>query len=798
MSGDSQVGLDNLSLAIGIACLAIFGYSQAWLGASIFDYRFAIVMVASMILAFSVGWSAIVKPSTGTAGQDLMFWQAISFAAGSLAILTALIVPFGSTPTFLLLLGVSATPFFLWALGLISISRTQSISVYGPFTATAAGACAGLALAPWLVQMLDGPVKASVAALIGGSGMTLLARRRGYILLASFVTIALLIGVGWATTWSLLSPPRWIQAKNPINKILNVPNGEAGITRFATTWDGFARIDIAAIRVYGQNMRAVFINGVYSGMTPAAGRAEQESGWLARHAPLVSLPLMAKNSKSVLIVNSTTGLERALAEVSGATHIQSLGREGSEARQVRNARDELPSATRRGLQRERQSYDLIYLLIPPSPVPGWSERGPVADQFYTKEAFEDYWRHLKPDGMLAIAAFEETLYARALFSAWEVLSEDPMSVTTYLTPQAWGFRLSPDVTPWAGSRYLFLLSKGGADQSIVTRISEHGSKLGLVPLFGPAIAPPVTFHIQENPYYILYHPGGLEPARKELQGYMGWEFHAPVDLTPATERRPFFFQNIRDLPPYFKALVLLCLSSLAAVLFLSCPAYRRPETGSFAFPLPIFLSYFLCLGTGAALASVALVYQGALLTLSLDRSLAAVLIALLLGAAASTIVVRSGFFTRSPGYLSVGAAFLVLALTPSILSKSELLGATESSAARLALLAVLAAPIGFISAILMPLGSRPVSQLVQGSLPWTWITLGIALLLGTLVAFWTTQMRGWPTVWALSIGCFMLTVFSAVILSKYQQRIAASGLPQQPGAAGEANALKLRAGKRRG
>lgn len=800
MSEDSPAWQDNLTLAAGVGCLAIFGYSQAWITATIFDYRFGIVALAGMTLAAIIGWSAVARPSRLFVGVEALFWQAASFAAGSLAILAAIIVPFGSISTFLFFLCVSAAPFFLLAVGWESTKRAGSTSAALLFIVATVGACVGLALAPWLVQTLNGPVKASVLAIIVGSGATLLARRSRYIFLSSFVTVVLLAGVGWVTSWNLSSPPHWLQAKNPTEKMLYTAARTDGIRRFATRWEDFTRTDLAAIRISGRSMLAVFTNGSYDGVTPANIRIRQKPDRPDRDAPLVRLPLLVKTPDSVLIVNSATGFEKALAASTGATHIRSLGGEGSDARRERsrNASHELRGATRQGWQPEGQLYDLIYLIVPSPPVPGWSERGPVADHFYTKEAFQVYWRHLKPRGMLAILASEETLYVRALLTAWEVLSEDPTSVTTYLTPQAWGFRQISDATPWAQSHYLFILSKGVADQGVITRVSDLGRGLGLIPLFSPSIVPPATFNIQENPYYVLYHPGGLEPARKALEDYMGWAVRAPLDMTAATDRRPFFFQNIRDLHPYFKALVLLCLSLLAAVFFLSCPAYRRPKAGSFALPLPIFLSYFLCLGTGTALAVVGLIYQGTLLTLSLDRSVAVVPIAMLLGMAASSVAFRSGFFTRSPGYLSVGAAFLVLALIPSILGKSVLMGATQSSAVRIALLAVLAAPIGLVSGILMRFGSRQVSQVVQGLLPWMWVTLGLALLLGTAVAFWITQMRGWPTTWALSIGCYMLTAFSAVILSKYRNKFEASGLPRQPKPARKANALKLRAGKRRG
>lgn len=775
MSDDSPTWRDKLVLGTGIGCLAVFGYSQAWITATLFDYRFGIVALAGMATAAIIGWSAVANPSRLFVGVNALSWQAASFAAASLATLVAMTLAFGSIGTFLLLLCVSATPFFFLAAGLESTKRAGSISAALLFILTMVGTCAGLTLAPWLVQALNGPAKASVVAIIVGSGATLLARRSSHIFLSSFTTSVVLLGVGWAASWNLPSPPRWTTAKNPPEKILYATARQNGLARFATNWGDFARIDIAGVPVSGQSVPAIFINGMYAGIASSAVRTAQTLDLTRRNAQAISLPFAIKKPNSVLIINSTTGFERALATRTGAARIRNLGSEGTEVERAVLGNAGESGATRRVLLEEKQLYDLIYLHIP-LPVLGWAERGPVANYFYTKEAFQDYWRHLKPHGMLAIMAFEETLYVRALLTAWEVLSEDTTSATTYLAPQAWGFRQISDATPWVQSQYLFILSKGGADQSIATRVSEHGSRLGLVPLFGPSILPPTPFNIQENPYYVLYHPGGLEPARKALQDYMGWTLRAPLDLTPATDRCPFFFQNIRDLHPYFKALVLLCLSLLAAVFFLSCPAYRRPKVGSFALPLPIFLSYFLCLGTGTALAAVALIYQGTLLTLSLAVSLAVVGIAMLLGVTAGVAILRSGFFARSLRYVAISVAFVVLASVPWTLEKSAALMSIQSFPIHVAVLAVLAAPIGLVSTTLMYFGSTRLSQIVQGLLPWTWVTLGLALLLGIAVAFWLMQILGWSATLALSIGCYGVTAISAAILSKYRQKIANTDL----------------------
>lgn len=663
------------------------------------------------------------------------------------------------------------------------VSKSNRINLHAASFRRISGRCMRRSgLRAMACSNFDSPAKASVAAIIVGTGATFLARRRSYILLSSFMTITLLAGVGLATGWSLSSPPHWIQGKNPVEKILYATARADGIMRRTTVWEDFARTDIAAIQAFGQTMLSVFTNGSHAGTAPATISTTQESGLTGRHTPLASLPLLIKNPQSVLVINSTTGFERALAASAGATHIRSLGREGREARHALagKAAGEFPGATRRVLQQEGQSYDLIYLLIPSPPLPGWSERSPVANHFYTKEAFQDYWRYLKPHGILAIAAFEETLYVRALLTAWEVLSEDPMSENTYLTPQAWGFRQIPKSTPWNQSQYLLALSKGIADPASTTRVADLASNLGLVTLFGPAITPPTTFNIQENPYYVLYHPGGLDPARKALQDYMGWVIRAPLDMTAATDRRPFFFQDIRDLHPYFKALVLLCLSVVAAVFFLCCPAYRRPDDrGSLPLPLPIFLSYFLCLGVGTALAMVAVIYQGTLITLSFDLSVAVVLVAMLCGVSASAILFWRGVFGRSPHYFSIGIALLVLGWTAWTIQNGTLIS-HKSSPVRTVLLAVMTAPIGLLSANLMRLGSNRFSEVVQGLLPWTWVTLGLGLLLGSVIAFWVAQLHGWPITWALSLGCYMLTAASILVLPRYKKALPPAVLTKRP------------------
>lgn len=745
-----------------------------------------------MAMAFFIGWSASYSLSTST--SDAFFWQSISLALGAAALIASITMPFGSIIAFLAFLLLSAAPFFFWATAVLSVSRNESRSALFINAATVCGACLGVGLAPWFVAALD-PIKTAVAALVVGGILTALARPRRPAIPISSIAVILALGI-WVTGGNLSATPRWSDVPKVTEKALYANVGAGKLLDRATSWIDLARIDVALTPLFGENLLAVFRDGSFAGLSPDITSASAPES-IRKNFPLFALSLSAAPVNSVLVINSPRGLAN-LATKFGVTHIRSLGGVSFAFKnaKIEDADLNFHSADPRSPRQGDTRYDLIFLSISSPPIFGLFEQNPSTDRLFTKEAFQEYWRLLKPHGKLAISGFEETFYTRAILTAWEVLSEDRTIENTYLVPKAWGFRRPLTAIPWVRGEYLFLLSKGNVDQNLVNEVSELGASLGLFPLFGPAMRPPTTFNIQENPYYVLYHPGGLEPAREALQGYFSWVVGYPLDMSAAGESGPSFFHIARDLHPYFKTLILLCSLALSAVFFLCCPEYRSLNNAR-SLPLPIFLSYFPCLGSAAAFATVAMIYQGVLLlNFSLDLSLAVVLIGLLLGVGASMIPLWSRFSTKS-SYL-IGMALLSLVLAAWALSQSIPSMPIQGLSVHIALLAALAAPIGLVSATLMQIGSSRLAQTVQGLLPWAWVTLGLSLLLGTVVAFWVIQTRGWPAAWAITLIGYVILGLTILTVSQYQKKFGTARPISGPSLGGKAKSVRSRAGKRRG
>lgn len=412
-------------------------------------------------------------------------------------------------------------------------------------------------------------------------------------------------------------------------------------------------------------------------------------------------------------------------------------------------------------------YDQVQLLIPRR-LESAAREGDIAESYlYTLETFQVLWKQLRDGGTFVILARDETLFMRAALMAWEMLKQDPAGGSNLLVRQAWAFRLDSS-RPHEPFHYMVVLVKGPVSVETAARIQKaaddaraqiSADRSGLIGLFGPDIIPKSSFNIADAPFNIFYHPGGITIARKALSELVGWKAKLPPDLAVSTFDRPFFYQVVRELYPPLRWYLGICLGLLAAVLLLPRPDERRasnPAAGDRP-PIAVLLGYFALSGGVLSFSVTALFHQASGFIGEPVMVSGVVAVAAIAGVGLALLIHRR-LSVRLSQRVSWYATGLIAVSTFVLVALAASHGAPAvvdwPSAARMALAATLA----FAGALLPTLLATRVLEFLSRRLavlvPWAWISSGLGISVGPVIALWTAQFWGWSTAWLVATGCY--------------------------------------------
>lgn len=763
----------------GSFLLALLAISVAYIQATVFDYRFGFVALGVCAMGLTAG------AATSRNQQIKTFFQRTGFAfpfAGLLAAITTcafFVIPFGSAGSYLLVATLAALPYVFWSIGLSISKQEQEPPSPGFLWATIIGLLTGIFTMLYFEQQSQGPL---LIAWLASGGLVFLAiafRIRGSTLAITSISLALLGLAGISNNWNFSAPPHWDSKETYLTKPLYADSAYRNSSaRLTTTWDAFTRMDAVLNKDVDEEQALIFRNGNLFGFLPVDRPQKKTLEQSTKDFPLVALPLLAGHPENILIINSGAGLATKLATDFGISQIHDM--ESNRALEpIVNTRDDIfPFVNRTGIELgygnvrnalhyDRKIYDQIYLSIPQNNVRGWTEPGITENYLYTKEAFKNYWTHLKPGGMLVVLAGEEMLYMRALLTAWEILREDPAGGSDSLVKQAWGYQMLGFTAPAARYNYVLLLTKGPVDSDTATRVQKLATDMAVEQLFGPGVTPASgTFSIFQHPFYILYHPRGLDIAQKALGEYMIRKLEKPVSLNIPSDQHPNFFQIADDMHPFLKWLVAVCSAALIYVVFVPLADERRLSNPTSATrpPLPVYLGYSLFLGAGTLIAATAISYQTTVLAHDSGTTLATTLTGLLLGIAAAIFYRRDGASNDSRWYWAVLAAIAWSVLLHWILASVWEIGAGWPAYAHLVAIMAMAFPVGLLATLLFMFDLQHLQKNLPVLAPWALATYGIAAPVGIISAFWLCQYWGWDVVWASVIGCYALVVTTGAFL----------------------------------
>jgi hypothetical protein len=237
-----------------------------------------------------------------------------------------------------------------------------------------------------------------------------------------------------------------------------------------------------------------------------------------------------------------------------------------------------------------------------------------------------------------------------------------------------------------------------------------------------------------------------------------------LDLGPATDSRPRFFDIARDVHLWTRWHVAACLAPLLLVLLVPLGEERRRDARARRVPLVARLAEHAALGVACAFVLAAIVQREPFATgVPFPREPAA-----LAGLAGGFAIVR-GRIARA-GVATAGAAALVAGALVGT-GEAWVAAAAASPWARLLAATVAGAGLGAASAATLSfsLGRLRVDR--PAAVPWAWIAFGVAAAGGGSLAAWLAQARGWPFV----AGCIVAAHVLPIGLAAWSRAVRENG-----------------------
>jgi hypothetical protein len=393
------------------------------------------------------------------------------------------------------------------------------------------------------------------------------------------------------------------------------------------------------------------------------------------------------------------------------------------------------------IRSSRDRYDVIQMTL----VDTWASTAAGAfalseNNLYTVDAFKEYFQHLKPDGMIAITRWEFKEPREALRVV--AVAMDALHQLGVSNP----------------ARHFILISDGS--------LNEDGRPvlvLGKRSEFTAQEEASAFKHIEMHPNLVAQYLPSVPGSNEFWQLITGNDPYAfarryKFNVAPVTDNAPFFFFTLKlgqmlnqdvdegiDWKVNVGVVVLgmvLLLSVVAVLVFLVIPMLLGTR-GQHARALP--LTYFIAIGLGYILVEIAFIQRFVLFLGHPTYALTVVVFLMLLSSGVGSLMSRRWIASTSRGrvpLLAIAAAILIYVyLLPAVLP--ALVGLPF--AGKLAISAILLAPLGFVMGMPFPTGLHALAgapaaglpheeQSSENSIEWAWAMNAAASVLGSVLA----------------------------------------------------------------
>ncbi len=413
------------------------------------------------------------------------------------------------------------------------------------------------------------------------------------------------------------------------------------------------------------------------------------------------------------------------------------------------------------LARSEQQYDLIQF----SGVDTASElsRGlnlHSESYLYTLEAFSDYYKHLKPKGVLSMFWFEmdpPRIMLRAVAIAGAALKQagiEHPEKHIWVVQQNSIASILVSPTPFTDeeiSGYIDLVEASKYKKEMIFDFYNIKQKL-------------------KAPIYFRYQPGnfGTDPfSQLMLASSSGREKefidNYVYDISVTTDNKPFFFKYY-TWQARMKGIVigfLLILAQLAQAIifslaFIIYPLWRYGKRSEVLIPKSAaVIGYFIMLGLGYILVEICLMQRFAFYLGNPSYSMALILSAMLISSGIGAAVYQAKLSTikNLPSFAAISAA-LVLGFPFLFLLPGFVYSTLELSLnARTALTLIWVTPLGFLMGIPFPAGLHAIGRNYKSAVPWVFGINGAAGVVGSILTI----------IIAMEVGFNAVLVISAVL-----------------------------------
>jgi hypothetical protein len=672
-----------------------------------------------------------------------------------------------------------AVPFFLGGVGITLALSRWSAQVGHVYFADLLGAGLGCLLSVLALNQLGGPGAILGGALVAGLAALSFAsgRQRGLVAGWLVVLVALLA----------------LRNQAGLMPIVSTKAGDMDEQRVYESWNSFSRVTVHehwTPFAFGWGMSATQQQpdpGHYLLLIDsAAGTPIQRfDGDLNSvqflRDDVTSFAYHLLNQPNVLIIGPGGGRDVLTALVFGARQTTGVELNPAIVRAVQNHFGDYAGHVydqpgvhiavddaRRFIAGSRERYDLIQASV----IDTWAATTAGAfalseNSLYTREAFQSYYEHLTPDGLLSVSRWyledqpAETLRLILLGAqAWERagVSRPSEHVMVVLNPEKW-------LAPEAMATVLFKRDPFTPQEVVVAQ--QEAERLGFTLLYAPGL--PVT----DNPAAQALLAIDRETFIRDY----------PLDISPPTDDRPFFFALARlghllnrdwnTSTVYLKSVEslnvltsLLGITAAAAGLFVLGPlgVARRRQRETPARPRQ--LAYFAMLGLAFMLVEIPIVQRMTLYLGHPTYALAVVLFTLLISSGLGSLTTQQVLPATATATLRRRLPLLLALVLFQGYAGPLLLGWTQAwpLALRVAATVGLLAPLGFLMGMPFPLGWKWVSQDNKAATPWLWGINGALSVVGSVLAVLVSIQFGFRI--TMSLGCMAYSLAWAVVIQR--------------------------------
>lgn len=419
------------------------------------------------------------------------------------------------------------------------------------------------------------------------------------------------------------------------------------------------------------------------------------------------------------------------------------------------------------LRATSERFDIVQMTL----VDTWASTAAGAfalseNNLYTVEAFQEYFQHLKPDGIIAITRWEFRHPREALRVV--AVGMEALHRLGVPNPARHFIVASLGSLDEDGIPVVVLAKKTPFTEAEETAVEEHCERYSdLDPIYVPS-------EPGKNPFADLIASNDPSAFARSYA----------YNVAPVNDNAPFFFFTLKagqifgerslhhgiDWKVNLGVLVLLLvlvISAVAVTVFLILPLLFKAGANRQS---PVPLIYFIAVGLGYILVEIAFIQRFVLFLGHPTYALTVVIFLLMVSSGLGSLASRRWLARAEKGRLPLIIVFLLLAVYVFLLPGrlAALVGMSFES--RLVISALLLMPLGFVMGMPFPTGLRALASshtstgvehdATDNAIEWAWAMNAAASVLGSVLAMVLAIQFGLTVTLACGAAAYLIALVS--------------------------------------